>query len=210
MEIKFLKYYKNIPPLFCLAACMDQRVKDYESKYGSASSSTTTSFTFGNDPFFMQLAKGKQQVGSSSNDLLKYLDTNYLSYLSHDEIKNFDIMKWWKSHESTFPMLSKMARDLLISSVSIVTSKSAFSVTINMIGDRRTSLTPEMLEALTCLKDWEKVKHVKSSSISGVRLVLLSPIIFVAIEKAYSDATIDTGGVSRSRVILDSTGNVDS
>ena len=47
------------------------------------------------------------------SDLLKYLDTDYLSYLSHDEIKNFDIMKWWKSHESTFPVLSKMARDLL-------------------------------------------------------------------------------------------------
>ena len=62
----------------------------------------------------MQLAKGKKQVGSSSiSDLLKYLDTDYLSYLSHDEIKNFDIMKWWKSHEFTFPVLFKMARDLL-------------------------------------------------------------------------------------------------
>ena len=27
MEIKFLKYWKNIPPLFCLAACMNPRVK---------------------------------------------------------------------------------------------------------------------------------------------------------------------------------------
>ena len=35
----------------------------------------------------MKLAKGKQQVGSSSmSDLSKYLDTNYLSYISHDEI----------------------------------------------------------------------------------------------------------------------------
>ena len=51
--------------------------KYYESKYDSASSSTTTSFTFGNYPFFMPLAKGKQQVGSSNmSDLLKYLDTD--------------------------------------------------------------------------------------------------------------------------------------
>ena len=131
--------------------------KYYESKYGSASSSTTTSFTFGNDPFFMQLAKGKQQVGSSSmSDLLKYLDTDYLSYLSHDEIKKFDIMKWWKSHESTFPVLSKMAHDLLTPPVFTVASESVFSIAANMIGDRRTSLTPEMLEAWTCLKDWEE------------------------------------------------------
>ena len=155
MKIKILKYRKNIPPLFCLAACMDPRVKVegvenilnfiaecmnqppkpkglvneqlstiykyYESKYGSASSSTTTSFTFENDPFFMQLAKGKQQVVSSSMyDLVKYLDTDYLSYLSHDEIKNFYIMKWWKSHESTFHEPSKMARDLLTPPVATV------------------------------------------------------------------------------------------
>ena len=93
MEINILKYWKNIPPLFCLAACMDPRVKVegvenilnfiaecmnqpskpeglvYEQlsiiyKYyeSSAYSSTTTSFTFGNDPFFMQLAKESNKL----------------------------------------------------------------------------------------------------------------------------------------------------
>ena len=33
--------------------------KYYENKYGSVSSSTITAFAFGNDSFFMQLAKGK-------------------------------------------------------------------------------------------------------------------------------------------------------
>ena len=52
-------------------------------------------------------------------------------------------------------MLSKMARDLITPPVSTVASKSAFSIVVNMIRDRRTSLTPDMLEALTCLKDWQ-------------------------------------------------------
>ena len=113
----FLKYWKTISPLYCLAAFMDPRVKVegvenilnfivicmnqpfeldgkiyeqlnnvdkyYENKYGSVSSSTTNSSTFGNDSFFIQLAKGKRQVGSSSRcDLLKYLDTDYCSYIS--------------------------------------------------------------------------------------------------------------------------------
>ena len=56
----------------------------------------------------------------------------------------------------------------------------------------------------------QSFKHVKAFSISIVRVVLLFPIIFAAIEKAYSDAIVATGGVSRSRVILDSTGKVDS
>ena len=46
--------------------------------------------------------------------------------------------------------------------------------------------------------------------ISSESLVFISPSIFVVIEKVDSDATVDTGGVSRSRVILNSTGKVDS
>ena len=94
----------------------------------------------------MRLAKGKQQVGSSSmSDLSKYLDIDYLSYLSHDEIKKFDIMKWWKSHESTFLVISKMARDLLTPPLSTVASESAFSIASSMIRDRRTSLIPKII-----------------------------------------------------------------
>ena len=125
---KKLKYWKTIPPLYCLAACMDSRVKVegvenilnfiticmnrpskiegkiykqlnnlykyYENRYCSVSSNTITSSTSGNDPFFIQLAKGKQQVCPSSRcDLSSYLDTNYCSYLSPNEVQIFDIMK---------------------------------------------------------------------------------------------------------------------
>ena len=56
----------------------------------------------------------------------------------------------------------------------------------------------------------QSFKHVKASSIFATRVVLLSPIIFATIEKADFDVIVDIGGVSRSRVILDSTGKVDS
>ena len=58
-------------------------------------------------------------------------------------------MKWWKSHESTFPMLSKMEHNLLIPLVFTIASESAFFIAANIIGDRRTTLTTKMLEALT-------------------------------------------------------------
>ena len=62
--------------------------KYYESKYGNISSSTITSSTFGNDPFFIQLAKEKRQVGPLSRcDLSKYLDTDYFSYLFPNEVQ---------------------------------------------------------------------------------------------------------------------------
>ena len=116
--------------------------KYYENKYGNVFSSTINSSTFGNDSFFIQLAKGKRQVGSSSRcDISKYLDTNYCLYLSPNEVQIFDIMKWWKSHESIFPMLSKMACDLLTPLVFTIASEYAFSIFANIIGDMRTTLT---------------------------------------------------------------------
>ena len=51
-------------------------------------------------------------------------------------------------------MLSKMTRDLLTPLVSTVASESIFSITTNIIGDRKKTLVAEML-VLTCLKDWE-------------------------------------------------------
>ena len=48
-----------------------------------------------------------------------------------------------------------MTRDLLTPLVSIVASESVFSIIANIIGDKRTTLTAEMLETLICLKDWE-------------------------------------------------------
>ena len=80
-------------------------------------------------------------------------DINYCLYLFLDEVQNFDIMKWWKSHESTFSKLSKMECDLLTPPVSTVTLEYSFFIVANVIGDRRTTLTTKMLEVLTCLKD---------------------------------------------------------
>ena len=126
--------------------------KYYQNKYDSAS-------TFGNDPFFMQLAKGKRQIGPSSRSALsKYLYTDYCSYLSPNEMKHFDILKRWKSHKSTFPVLSKMTRDLLTPPVYTVASESTFSIAANILGKRRTRLSDDMLESLTCLKDWKDTR----------------------------------------------------
>jgi len=47
-----------------------------------------------------------------------------------------------------------MARDFLAIPLSTVSSESAFSLGGRILGDHRSSLTPEMLEALVCGKDW--------------------------------------------------------
>ena len=62
-------------------------------------------------------------------------------------------------HENMFPILSKMARDVHSIPVSTVSSESAFSSSGRIIDDRRHSLKPEMVEALTIYKDWCQHEH---------------------------------------------------
>ena len=47
-----------------------------------------------------------------------------------------------------------MARDFLAIPISVVLSESAFSLGGRILGESRSSLTFEMLEALVCGKDW--------------------------------------------------------
>lgn len=78
----------------------------------------------------------------------------YLEEESEKHVKGFDVLAWWNSKSQKFPALSAMARDFLAIPLSTVSSESAFSLGKRILGDHRSSLTPEMLEALVCTKDW--------------------------------------------------------
>ena len=51
--------------------------------------------------------------------------------------------------------MSIMARDILSVPVSTVSLESCFSLTGRIIEERRRRLSPETVEMLTCIKDWE-------------------------------------------------------
>jgi hypothetical protein len=65
-----------------------------------------------------------------------------------------DLLVWWKASEQRFPILARMARDVLAIPISIVASESTFSTSGRILDDFRSSLTPFMLEALVCAQDW--------------------------------------------------------
>ena len=78
----------------------------------------------------------------------------YLEEEPENNIEDFDVLSWWRSKAAKFPVLSAMARDFLAIPLSTVSSESAFSLGGRILGDHRSSLAPEMLEALVCGKDW--------------------------------------------------------
>ena len=67
---------------------------------------------------------------------------------------NLDILKWWSNTAIRFPIVSRMAKDLLTIPASTVASESAFSAGKRVLSDRRCRLSEKSVEASVCLKNW--------------------------------------------------------
>lgn len=78
----------------------------------------------------------------------------YLSEGIEEDKEGFDLLGWWKLSSSRYPILSQMARNVLTIPASTVVSKNAFSAGGRVLDAYRTSLTPRMVQALICAKDW--------------------------------------------------------
>jgi len=95
----------------------------------------------------------------------------YLEEDTEEDSENFDVLAWWKARTEKFPMLSTMARDFLAIPLSTVSSESAFSLGGRLLGDARSSLTPETLEALVCGKDWLYMEKIMDNENNLVNLL---------------------------------------
>ncbi|XP_048549330.1 zinc finger BED domain-containing protein RICESLEEPER 2-like [Triticum urartu] len=89
------------------------------------------------------------ETSMSKSELEKYLHEE--NEVNRDD---FDTLKWWKNNVARFPILARMARDVLVVPVSMVASESAFSTSGRILNEFRTSLTPFMVQALVCTQDW--------------------------------------------------------
>jgi hypothetical protein len=88
--------------------------------------------------------------------VLLYLYHLRISELSsYLDIDTFIVLNWWQRHKLTYPVLSILAKDILTMPASTVSSESTFSLASRVLEDRRRRLTPDMVEVLSCIKDWE-------------------------------------------------------
>lgn len=89
------------------------------------------------------------------NDVLETSELD--EYLTEKLLPNedgFDILMWWKGNGSKFPILQKIARDVLAIPISTVASESAFSMSGNKVTKQRSRLHPQTVGALMCTQSW--------------------------------------------------------
>ncbi|KAG2715479.1 hypothetical protein I3760_03G079800 [Carya illinoinensis] len=81
-------------------------------------------------------------VDPTSNLMKKSEINQYLEHGCEARAPNFDILDWWKINEVKYPILTKVAQDVMVIPVSTVSSDSAFNA--------------RGLEALVCTQNWLK------------------------------------------------------
>ena len=132
-----------------------KRKQNWDMIYGSDPGSD---YSIANTAFSRQTSASALLQAASSGSMSS-LDTELTSYLDSDTLQKFDddfnILNWWHEHKLTYPVLSILARDVISVLVSTISSESAFSLCGRIIEERRRRLSPDMVEMLLCIKDWE-------------------------------------------------------
>ena len=102
----------------------------------------------------------RKEHADANNDLDKYLSDGI-----EDESPNFDVLVWWKGKYATYHALAIMARDVLSIPVTSVASESAFSTAGRVLDPFRSSLTPNIVEALVCTQDWLRCSKLECENV---------------------------------------------
>ncbi|CAL2254202.1 unnamed protein product [Prunus armeniaca] len=105
-----------------------------------------------NDPRLQKFARTRKDrvVVQIKNEVDKYL----LEAAQDPEIKDFNLLDWWRENSPRFPVISKIARDVFAVPISSVPSEAAFSIGKRVVDPFRASLTPKIIEALVFTKNW--------------------------------------------------------
>ncbi|XP_024965921.1 zinc finger BED domain-containing protein RICESLEEPER 2-like [Cynara cardunculus var. scolymus] len=86
--------------------------------------------------------------------LINYFFPKIYGVDSKDEDEGFDILMWWKCNGAKFPIMQRIARDVLTIPISIVASESAFSMSGNKVTKQRSRLKSQTIGALMCSQSW--------------------------------------------------------
>ncbi|CAH1432124.1 unnamed protein product [Lactuca virosa] len=65
-----------------------------------------------------------------------------------------NMLDFWKAQQYRYPKLAKLAMDILSVPVSTVAYESAFSLGGRILNEYRSSMKPDVVEALVCTRDW--------------------------------------------------------
>ncbi|XP_021727146.1 zinc finger BED domain-containing protein RICESLEEPER 2-like [Chenopodium quinoa] len=126
----------------------------YESSHSSSSKAihTTNAANEASDDFMMDFDSFSME--QSSVAIKSELDMYYEEPLI-PRGTNLDILSYRRTCSVRYPIIAKIAKDVLVVPVLTVASESAFRIGSRVLNCYRSSLKPETVEAIICLRDWD-------------------------------------------------------
>ncbi|XP_048501335.1 zinc finger BED domain-containing protein RICESLEEPER 2 [Beta vulgaris subsp. vulgaris] len=107
----------------------------------------------------IQVARSQDIPGVRKSETESYLEQRCFVVGSEDHGASFDILGWWKDRTSEFPILSRLAADILAVPITTVASETTFNAGSRVIDPYRSSLSPETVQMLICTGDWCRSLH---------------------------------------------------
>ncbi|KAG6513224.1 hypothetical protein ZIOFF_023536 [Zingiber officinale] len=107
------------------------------------------------------------------SELVDYLEKGRLK--KNEIPKNFSCLEWWRMNRMQYPILSKIAADILAIPVSSVASEATFSAGTRVIDSYRSSLSPDTVQTLLCGGDW--LRHIHGLK-KKTKLKLIKKLFF--------------------------------
>uniref|UniRef100_A0A803KYL0 Transposase n=1 Tax=Chenopodium quinoa TaxID=63459 RepID=A0A803KYL0_CHEQI len=155
VEYCFSKLYGSVEVsrrINLVLGTMKSMFEDYKLQYASSSPivvapsppSTSGARNYFDDYDHFVGTSARSQVGKSQLEM--YRDDDALDLNSQ-----LDILEFWHQSSVRYPVVSKMARDLLTIPISTVASESAFSIGGKTVSASRSSLKSKTIQALVCL-----------------------------------------------------------
>ena len=118
---------------------------------------------------FQQWTKIQPQVGQRRKDdgqlPIKKEISQYIEF--ERPTKEHDILDWWKNHSSTFPILSKFAKQVLCIPATSTSSERIFSQAGSVVTHKREKIHCENVEMLVYVKDNISKVNIKTWDLSG-------------------------------------------
>ncbi|GES82328.1 zinc finger BED domain-containing protein RICESLEEPER 2-like [Rhizophagus clarus] len=158
-RVKLLHYYNKTNDACIIVTILDPRLKMeyyndeiflnvYNTTYSNSNSSSTLNNSLNNEY--------KNSITSKvfKRKRTQEIDEFQAYFLSPVCDESVDPLQWWKINQSQFPRLAKMAMDYLAIPSTSVPSEECFSISKNLITDKRNKLAGKTIRSCMCLKSW--------------------------------------------------------
>ncbi|KAL5742030.1 hypothetical protein ACOSP7_028762 [Xanthoceras sorbifolium] len=98
--------------------------------------------------------------GSSySSTYVSEVDVYINTFFEFLDTPDFNVLQWWREHETNFPILAIIAKQIFGTPVSTVAVEYKFSAGGNVLDERRALLSPDSIQIQVCVDNWTKATY---------------------------------------------------